>query len=501
MNIADALSGRAELPGLRWVLLHGTPHRALRHELTTLLAAPTTLGSCRLRQARFTAGRKLLAYYDVSLRIQAGKARYVRPIVVTWRADGKPDRHYPTAGLADMQAEALRRRVAAPFLRLVADAPAWGMHVQVSPLDPCFRQLVGLCVPEYVQGLLQRAEAAGGGFPGQPSATRYRVTSIRYRPGKRHVLRYDSLEPRRRGTVFAKLYAGEDGQRIFRLAAQVANWLAEGHCGLASVRPLSYVAGDSLVLYPRVPGTPLHEHLHHRGRDLAPSLEQAGAGLHRLQKLPQSFAGTIEVHDFAMEVGEIVRASRHLSALLPAVGATVDAILDRAQQLHERLPQERPTFIHGDFKCEHLWATPDGLSLIDFDSCHLSDPALDVGKFLADLQLWYDAYALPGVDQAQERFLVGYGHRASDPRLIRARLYEAIQLVKITARRVGLFEHDWVSRTERLIGRAQAVMNNLHHSLGFLGAQLSSKALVVMFERARGVCERRDRFSAKGGRV
>ena len=70
----------------------------------------------------------------------------------------------------------------------------------------------------------------------------------------------------------------------------------------------------------------------------------------------------------------------------------MNALLDRARELHERLPQEPPTFTHGDFKSDHVWVAPGGPKLIDFDSCRLGDPALDLGKFLADLQMWFTAY-------------------------------------------------------------------------------------------------------------
>ena len=39
--------------------------------------------------------------------------------------------------------------------------------------------------------------------------------------------------------------------------------------------------------------------------------------------------------------------------------------------------------------------------MIDFDTCSLSDPAADIGKFLADLQWWYTLYGQTGVEQAQ----------------------------------------------------------------------------------------------------
>jgi len=359
-----------------------------------------------------------------------------------------------------MQAEALRQGMAAPFRQLTAELPEWSMHVQVSPLDAQFPQLVRLSDPRYVRARLATAYAASDLTPDQPRPGGYAVTPIRYHPGKRHVLRYDPLDAAKGGTVFAKLYAGEDGARAFRVARHVADWLAEHGEGVTAVRPLAYVAEDGVVLYPRVLGAPLSDHLRRPSQGLAQCLERAGAALHTLHRLPQAIVGPLQRHDFAAEVKKAAGASDHIPALLPSLGVAIDALLDRAQELHERLPQEPPTFTHGDFKSEHLWAGSGRVTLIDFDTCRLADPAFDVGRFLADMQLWHIIYDQPGLEQVEETFLVGYAPGAPQERLIRARLYEAVQLVKI-ARRVPLSNFDWASRTEQVVRRAQAVMNDL----------------------------------------
>src|SRR5438128_4637827 len=460
MNLADALSGRAKLEGIQWVLLSAAPRRVLRDQLKALLSAPNMLGPCRLRRARFKPGRKLTAYYDVLVHVEGTEGYGARPIAVTWRLDGDADRHQAGDDLAGMQAEAARQGMAAPFRQLTAELPEWSMHIQVSPLDAQFPQLVRLSDPRYVRARLATAYAASDLAPDQPRSSRYAVSSIRYRPRQRHVLRYDPLDAAKGGTVFAKLYTGEEGARIFHRATQVAEWLAEHGEGVTAVRPLTYVAEDGVVLYPRVLGAPLSDHLRRRSQGVARCLERAGVALHTLHRLPQAVAGPLQPHDFAAEVKKAAGASDHIPVLLPSLGVAIGALLDRARELHERLPQEPPTFTHGDFKSEHLCAGSGRVTLIDFDTCRLADPAFDVGRFLADMQLWHITYDQPGLEQVQERFLVGYAPGAPEGRLIRARLYEAVQLVKI-ARRVPLSNSDWASRTEQVIRRAQAVMNDL----------------------------------------
>ena len=483
MNLADALSGHAKLEGVQWVLLSAAPRRALRDQLKALLPAPNMLGPCRLRRARFKPGRKITAYYDVLVHIEGTEGYSARPITVTWGSDGQADWRQGGDDLAEMQAEALRLGMAAPFRQLTAELPEWSMHIQVSPLDAQFPQLVRLSDPRHVRAMLAAAHAANGVASDQPRPGRYAVTSIRYRPGKRHVLRYDPLDAAKGGTVFAKLYTGEGGARVFRVATQAGEWLAQHGEGMTAVRPLACVAEDRVVLYPGLSGAPLSDHLRRPSQGVARYLEHAGVALHALHRLPQAVAGPLPPHDFAAEASETARASRHIPVLLPSMGVLIDALLHRARELHERLPQEPPTFTHGDFKSDHVWAVPGGLTLIDFDSSELADPALDIGKFLAHLQLSHLTYDQPGLEQAQKRFLVGYAPGAPQERVVRARLYEAVELVKITARRVRLFDHDWESRTEQVIRRAQAVMNDLELMLGLPVTQPSLRGFLGEFRK------------------
>ena len=178
-------------------------------------------------------------------------------------------------------------------------------------------------------------------------------------------------------------------------------------------------------------------------------------------------AGPLRILDFAAEIREIERETAHVPPLLPAVGAAIRALLDRAQELHARLPQEPPTFTHRDFKCEHLLLAPRSLTLIDFDRCAFADPAFDLGKLLADLHWWFTAYDQEGLEEAQAQFLGGYV--PDKERLVRSRLYEAVELAHMTVLRARLFERHAAGRIEGLIGRAQSVVSRLQLTLGAPG--------------------------------
>jgi hypothetical protein len=480
MNLADALSGRAGLEGIRWMLTRA-PFRALRRELGALLIDPAMLGPCHLRRVRFKPGHKLLADYDATIRVEGNGKYSLRPVFVVWGSYKDRVPCQATVDRAEMEAEALRRGVTAPFQKLAADRPELRVHVRVSPLDVHFPQLVRVSDPEYVRGMVDGAYGAGDRAPDHAGIGRYSVTSVRYRPALRHVLRYDPLDAPERGALFAKLYTtGEDGERIFRFTKQIEEWLAERGDGFASLQPLAYVADDAVILYPQVKGTSLSELLRRPAQSLASSLKSAGAALYALHQLPRELAGPLKLPDFSTRVQQIARTSEYVCALLPFVGATLKALLDRAGELYERLPIEPPAFVHGDFKAEHVWVVSDGLMLIDFDGCSLSDPALDIGRFLSDLRFWCAVYGQYELRHAQDEFLAGYGFRTSEERMARARLYEVIELVRTTVRRVRMYESDWARRTERLIHSAQAVLDDLQSTLGLPAKRSLSAGYPVM---------------------
>src|SRR2546428_11594973 len=199
MTVADMLRGRAELEAIQWVLLSAAPRTVLTDQLKALLSAPNMLGPCHLRRARFKPGRKLTAHYDVLVHVEGAEGYGARPIAVTWRLDGDADRHQAGDDLAEMQAEALRQGVAAPFRQLTAELPEWSMHIQVSPLDTQFPQLVRLSDPRYVRARLATVYAASDLAPDQPRPAGDAVTPIRYRPRQRHAPRYDPLDAAKGG--------------------------------------------------------------------------------------------------------------------------------------------------------------------------------------------------------------------------------------------------------------------------------------------------------------
>jgi Phosphotransferase enzyme family len=185
-----------------------------------------------------------------------------------------------------------------------------------------------------------------------------------------------------------------------------------------------------------------------------------GAGLRALHRLPVNDV-RLRTHPLRRELKEVLSASEPIYALAPDLGILVTSILVQARHLSRSIPAMPPMFAYGDFKCDHLFASEHGLTLIDPDGCCLAEPALDVGKFLADLSFWYDADDLHGLEEAQAAFLEGYEIDGNRTDLDRSRLYAALVLVRLTARRVMLSDPDWELRTQRLLIKAKSVLDDL----------------------------------------
>lgn len=455
MDMQNALAGTAGLPGVQWLLGAAEPLDALRATLDGMLEAGWSVGTIKIDRAKYKPGRYMQAYYAAELRGPA--ANTTRLVEANWLMPGAADPRGAAAGIPAMQAEIAKRGLAAPFHTLAAHAPEWGLWLQVAPLDAEYPQLARLADPAYVRGLLAAEPSV------QAQAATYRITPIRYRPGQRHVLRYDPLDAAGQAdhaaTLFAKTYNSNKGARTFATASTAADWLAAQGNGITAAKPQCYIAADNLVLYPRVSGTPLSDLLREPGPATDAHLRAAGAAIRALHATPETLI-ELQPHSYAKEAKSVTSAAEYVHPLLPATGAAIKGLLARAQALHEQLPQEPPAFAYGDFKADHLWATPQGMTLIDFDTCYKFDPAIDLGKFLADIRFWYDGYGLAGADAAQAQFLVGYGDTAED-RLRRARIYEALVLTKSTVRRVKLFDPAWAVRVARLVEQAAAALDRV----------------------------------------
>ena len=437
--IDEVLSGQRGVEPIRWLLLRPADLAAGEFLRACLPAVPPL--QWHLLRSKFKPGRKLSAWYE----LVAPRAAHPRRVAVTWHAGPVAP---PEATLRSLDAEARDRGLAAPFTRLWTGSPDHQVHLLLAPLDPAFPHLVRFYDPVYVSGLF-------GGVPGAAVGNRsFDVRPVRYRPGQRHVLRYVPLAGPGVAMV-AKIYRDGTADRLRGLAGRLAEPVASGSPGRIA-QPLPSGPDHRAGLWLQATGRPLWQALGDDPGSL-PMTAVAGVVLRVIHDIhPGPVVAERGITD---EVAAAARACAHIIGLLPTLGGRLRRMLDSVGERVQGLPAEAPAMVHGDAKCDNLLVDRDGLTVIDLDRCGYADPALDIGKLLADLRWWCERIGLdPGTVQGQ--FLAGYGG-CDRARLARARAYEVLFQVKIAARRLGVDDPAWAHQVTEALGHAESRLARL----------------------------------------
>jgi hypothetical protein len=425
MNISAVVNGSTGAAGLRR-FLEGPPAREAWARLEALLEPDAAVCDCRIHRVKLKPGRKLSAWAVALVRDPRGNLSS-RHVAVTWSPAGPPLAPETEA----TEDDARRRGLAAPFRSLAVEEPGTGMRLLAAPLDPRLPALVRMSDPAFA------GEAIG---PGVMPA----VIPIRYRPGERHVLRYEgSLQVR-----YAKLYRPGAAGQARRRAAAVCAAVSCGPASVRAPRPELWRSEDALVT-PAV-----------RGRAAAVEevdLEAAGSLLRVIHRgvAPPEPAATL-----AGEIEAVERAAQHIDALLPSVGAALRRTLAAVRERGERTGEQRAVLLHGDFKLDHLLWDGEAVTVIDLDRARPGEPALDLGKLLADLR-WRRAGASRIGDGPRDSLLRGYGPVGAHARA-RVSLYEAVFLLKAAARRARLLEAGWEGTVDATVREATGLVEGGH---------------------------------------
>ena len=419
------------------------------HGLTQLLSqcAADRLGTARaeLLRTKYKPGRKLTAYYQLRIGTEA------RPIALIWSVESLSD----TMDAADRQDLTAPRQLVAPFERLSARTDGGHTGLLIAPLDPQMPQLMRLHSHSHLTAMLNDV-AAELALP--PGGTR--IQAVRYRPGQRHVLRISAASDRDAHAVYVKVDRDNRAERAVRFAEAVGPLLAERSPGTGLVTPLGFVASDQAAVWRGTAGITMSQELRDPRR-AAPLLALIGRAVRVLHDLdPHVVASAMAVDQWAephgarSELTSTLGAGQLLTSLLPAVWERYSTLALEAVDQFEGLPAEEVRLGHGDLKCDNILATEDRIWLLDLDRSGLADPAMDLGKVLADLQWWACQHS---VDSAVlvAGLLEGYG--PCDPaRLARARVIAVLYQLKLAARRTGVHTVDWDAQMTRQVDEAAA---------------------------------------------
>ncbi len=395
----------------------------LRHGLADLLVdrfADVRSWELELLRTKYKPSRKLTAYYRIAGGASAG-------------GDGSAHRHLAVSWSAHPPPES----------RITA---------LVSPADPAMPQLRRLTQRGHLVELLEALTCRK-----VASANRVRISTIRYRPGQRHVL-VALLDDGQR--VYVKTDRDDSGARAVPVAGLLSETLS-GRCpGARVAEPVGYAADDSASLWWNAAGEPLSRLLTHQATGSPRALERAGRVLRALHDSPavtgpHPALDGIGEQTAQLEATSTLRAGEHIVALLPAVGRTYVAMVSAVVERLDRMPAEAVTFGHGDFKCDNLLVHDGQVRVLDLDRSCWAEPALDLGKFLADLRWWCPLGN--DADARSTAFSAGYG--TCDPaRWVRAELLAVLFQLKLAARRCAVHDTHWEALVRRRVAAATAAL-------------------------------------------
>lgn len=425
----DVLTGRLGVEPVRRVVLEPWLFGML--ELLERCIPDGHPRSLSLLRSKYKPSRKLTGYYVMA----TGNGNGSRHVAVSWSTP--EDRSEESTSILTARSSDGRAR-------------AW-----VSPADPALPQLERLVRPDHLAGLFR-----GMGRIGVTSDAQ--VRTVRYRPGERHVLQVVPA-PRRRG-VFVKVDRDDSGSRAVPIAKVFGPELRRRCPGAALAAPAGYDRVDHAAVWWQADG-------HAMSRCLAGSPVEAGrlvalvgAAVRVLHDNPLGLTPSARItrahplgsHDVSTEGRATLRAGEHIRLLLPDTGEIYVAVASAVLSRLAALPHEPPTSTHGDLKCDNILVDQGEIRILDLDRFGWADPALDLGKLLADLRWWAPS---------EGRFLAladhlrrGYG-RCDQSRWERAELLSTLFALKLAARRCAVHDPRWESQVRAHVHRAASVLD------------------------------------------
>ncbi len=275
-----------------------------------------------------------------------------------------------------------------------------------------------------------------------------RLSELRYKPERRWVGRLDPADgdqplvlklhaPRRfpAAVAAARAFRDDGPLRLAPLRVEVPELRLLGQ-GWLPGRLLS----DALAGCEATPAM-----LHTVGRALARLHRQDGAGLTPTTR--------------QWEADRLRATAAGVAWLLPAHAAGAVALAERiAGRLQAAPAADRP--VHGDFYAKQVLVDGERAGVLDLDSAALSDPAQDLGLFLAHLERDRLRGGPATGTHLVSAFLDGY---RDDAGRVPARLalYTAIGLLRLSPDPFRHREPEWERRTVQLLDRAEALAAGL----------------------------------------
>ena len=275
------------------------------------------------------------------------------------------------------------------------------------------------------------------------------VEMLGHRLGKRCIFRikyehhsgHAQKEPR---SIIAKLYKsrGRQGEKVYQVMKNLWDENPDANNKAAIPKPLAYSDEWKMLLMENIPGYQFNECT---GEKAISKLSLAGETLEKLHKTTFELSKT---HTSEDEIDLLENRVALVSQIFPVYRNLLNqTLIDIIAELYT-IRYVELTLTHRDFYEKQILFHGQSAALIDFDTACNSDPAIDLGNFLAHLKL----QRLQGIQisrEAENSFLNGYGAETNPVLKKRIAIYERSTVLRLAC--LYALRPQWSHLTPRLL--------------------------------------------------
>jgi aminoglycoside phosphotransferase (APT) family kinase protein len=383
-----------------------------------------TVSACERVRTKYRVGESLRVLHRVSV----GGRNYT--IAARAFASGLSRRAYERA---------VRSAVECAPLRAVLHDPELETVFWTFPND---RRLAGLDVLREVPPKLARLFA--------PEWTHSRI--VAYAPEK--CVTAQCLGDGSRVVAYAKVYASDEGRRVYETYRALGRQLKPGSTALMLPRALAYDAARRTLLLEPVEGSRVADL---DAKELPRGYYRLGAALAALHSLraPEGLPAFER-----LTPARLRQAAHFIGTARPDARRDASALVEELARRRETSAEPR-VCLHGDVHPKNAVARGDAFTLIDLDQCAVGYPAADIGSLLASLTYEdiADPEARPPATAPREAFLSGYASVRALPSHASLRWHTAAALLAERAlRAVNRVRPEGLARLRELLGVASEVL-------------------------------------------
>jgi hypothetical protein len=312
--------------------------------------------------------------------------------------------------------------------------------------------------PKKIQRLLYEHYRALPQDDWRISDSRLKITTIRYKPERRAVIRCDSKAinktngEKRPVSVFLRIYGDARGLDVFAIQNRLFRDSPD-YKALSIPMPIAYVPQRRLVMMETVKGKPLLEQILSGEKGALELTAAALTDLHAHDDVQLPIRSMDSLMADALATGEL------LSQVSPEAAGQVAEIAGKLSGYRARFGKGRMAFVHGDFYYGQVIVQYMMAAIFDFDRSYFGEVAADIGNFCAHLRLLGIEGRLSEYAEAEESFVAAYqassGYKI-DPESMKFHLAYGLFMLSVGPFR--RLEAGWKQKTGMILDECQRIL-------------------------------------------